>query len=398
MAQYTDDLTNLNNMVYLKEHYSEYINRNNEKYMIAIDFRSLKYINDNFGHDIGDSCLIAFSNIAKKIFEDSIVIRRSGDEFIVVTNSDMQTVQTKLKAIYDEIKVKHDSGHLKALFSFNSGIVVAEDNFEDTALKADLTMYQAKRNDKLISIYNEDIMTKYLEKNDFLNQVDHMYKNDEFNYLGRPLYDAVGNPQNIYDLTITDKNGISVFSGERYDILRINNRIKKLDQWNLKKCLEEIIPLNREYEYIININHQTVFAKEYDIVEELKEKIQENSIDKGKLCISIDTRHYQGTAEDIIKVMSEIKKIGVKVGIGQINLESQQFTIPILSLVNVDYVKVGKEILDAAVVDKRVRLVLANIVDLFDKLGATTIFTKIETEPEKQLVTSLAKKILIRKK
>src|SRR5574344_117618 len=86
-----DYLTKLNNYNYLVDNYDKYIKNNKNSKLIAIDFIRFKYINDNFGHKIGDKCLILFSNFVKQTFKNSILIRRSGDEFVIVTNlSDLE--------------------------------------------------------------------------------------------------------------------------------------------------------------------------------------------------------------------------------------------------------------------------------------------------------------------
>ena len=81
-----DNLTNLNNMYYLKENFKDYVKNKKNVRISMIDFRKLKYINDTYGHKEGDKCLVAFSDSLKEVFTNSILVRISGDEFLVVSN------------------------------------------------------------------------------------------------------------------------------------------------------------------------------------------------------------------------------------------------------------------------------------------------------------------------
>ena len=82
----TDVLTGLFNMKGLKQNYGSYLSKNKNCLVIAFDFAKLKYINDNYGHAVGDSCLSNFGEVLKQNFYGDISVRRSGDEFIVVTS------------------------------------------------------------------------------------------------------------------------------------------------------------------------------------------------------------------------------------------------------------------------------------------------------------------------
>lgn len=54
---------------------------------------NFKYINDTFGHERGDEILIKFSKLLKKYFEDDIICRWGGDEFIVLTDKNKENIK-----------------------------------------------------------------------------------------------------------------------------------------------------------------------------------------------------------------------------------------------------------------------------------------------------------------
>lgn len=60
--------------------------------LLLIDADHFKYVNDNFGHDVGDKVIIAIANCLSETFRDSdIVYRLGGDEFSVFASGVMDT-------------------------------------------------------------------------------------------------------------------------------------------------------------------------------------------------------------------------------------------------------------------------------------------------------------------
>lgn len=78
---YTDSLTNIKNRnAFISDTKDIELD---ELVIIAFDLNSLKYYNDNFGHDKGDKLIIGMAEILKKVFGDR-AYRIGGDEFEVV--------------------------------------------------------------------------------------------------------------------------------------------------------------------------------------------------------------------------------------------------------------------------------------------------------------------------
>ena len=82
---YYDELTKLPNRKKIKLICEEML-RNEEPFaLIFLDLNKFKYVNDIYGHSVGDELLVQFSYIIKSLVGDKgIVFRYSGDEFIIV--------------------------------------------------------------------------------------------------------------------------------------------------------------------------------------------------------------------------------------------------------------------------------------------------------------------------
>lgn len=121
------------------------------------DIDDFKYINDTYGHDIGDRVLKVVSKILiDNSNKEDIVCRYGGDEFVVFFKKcSLNLVQEKMtivsKMINDYFK------NSKINISFSVGISSNENgkNLNDTIKEADIALYQTKAKGKSgITVYN----------------------------------------------------------------------------------------------------------------------------------------------------------------------------------------------------------------------------------------------------
>lgn len=124
--------------------------------VLFIDLDNFKYINDNYGHDIGDKILVeTVAKLKNTLREDDLIARIGGDEFVVVlTNIDSkQTVETIVKRAIKEFEHKIDiSNNLNFVQSISVGVTIYSSNnlanAEELIKQADKAMYIAKNKGK----------------------------------------------------------------------------------------------------------------------------------------------------------------------------------------------------------------------------------------------------------
>lgn len=376
MKSYTDGLTGLNNMTFLYDYYSEYLKQyKNNCYLIAIDFAKLKYINDNFGHAVGDLCLKTFSNIIQKFFPKSLLIRRSGDEFVIVTSKSTIEIEQTLTRINDEIAKLHDSEAIPILFQFNCGIKICENNLDETLYKADITMYDAKEHGFCYSYYNDEIYSKARDNEDFIANIDRIIKEESYNYECHNLYDKNNNKTNLRMINITDKNGKRLYNHEQYELIKNSSRIKRIDLFNIKSILEILREENNTNTVtFIPVDYKTIVAIEYDFIEMFKNYLIDNNIDVRGICLNIN---FMSTSEDIRLIdakIRELKGLGIKICIDNFDPYRNSCIYNILKTIDIDYVKFYPKSIMNFRENPREKLILFNIIDTFVSLGTTPIF------------------------
>lgn len=392
MTENIDYLTQLKTRKYLFDNYNDFIENNNHAKAIMLDFRKLKDINDNFGHLVGDELLVAFSNLMKKNFDGDIIVRMGGDEFLVLTSDPQDAIDRKLKAVRNGMIDIYDSKSIKQSIPFNAGITPCLDDTSRTLFQADLAMYSAKGEDKLYKEFDFKLLEKYDNEIKFIKSIEETIFKKNFKYNVRTIKSI---DKKIQDITLVDKNDKKIYSRENYKLLIKNNMFNKIDFSALDAYLSKIN--DDEYEYMINIYHDTLLYKDKDYIICLKEHLDKYNITYDKICINVNTAHYDGDAETLITRMNMLKELGVKLSIGNINLDSQQYLLPIMALCPLDYIKVDRDILEGTLEEKRVLILVKSIIKLLEDLNIRTVFVNVD-EKEIEHVKTLTKDPLIRKR
>ena len=145
-----DELSGLYNRRYLKAVLAKRKNTDaNSLYGIMMDVNDFKYINDSFGHSMGDKAISTMGNILFKSIPDAgIAIRYAGDEFIVLlTDADKACVLATINEINKNISGFNDSKAEPFELSVSMGYAEfgKDDNAEVFLRNMDDKMYEEKR-------------------------------------------------------------------------------------------------------------------------------------------------------------------------------------------------------------------------------------------------------------
>jgi diguanylate cyclase (GGDEF)-like protein len=147
---YFDALTGLHNRHYGMRVLKEWLDEKRALALTFIDLDSLKFINDEYGHEEGDRYVCTVADYLTSHINDAVVCRVGGDEYMVIkpdiTYDEMKTTMDKVSDIIDSNEYLDDKDFQ---YSISYGIVeVKEDNtlpYSVILSTADERMYEHKR-------------------------------------------------------------------------------------------------------------------------------------------------------------------------------------------------------------------------------------------------------------
>ena len=151
-----DPLTNLPNRALIEDRFLQVYKRDDQTKVAVLfmDLDNFKWVNDEYGHAVGDQVLqILGKRLLSSLRESDVVARLGGDEFVIIlenirSNDDVRKIAKKLlKNISQPIQVE---GHTITVTA-SIGINVADDRnlpYVDLLKKSDFAMYQVKDSGK----------------------------------------------------------------------------------------------------------------------------------------------------------------------------------------------------------------------------------------------------------
>ncbi len=150
---FIDKLTGVNNRKCLDEIQELFTNNNTKYTVIYIDLNKFKFINDTYGHNIGDEALVIFTEKLKSVVrETDYIIRMGGDEFVIIlpntyNKSDVDRFCDRLNRM--SIQIGSITKEIK--FTYGYDICISNDKILSQIIdNADKNMYIMK-NEKNIN-------------------------------------------------------------------------------------------------------------------------------------------------------------------------------------------------------------------------------------------------------
>jgi diguanylate cyclase (GGDEF)-like protein len=392
-----DNLTGLNNMYYLKNNFKDYVLKNKNVLLLLIDFRQLKYINDNHGHEMGDRCLILFSNSIKKYFTDSLLIRRSGDEFIIVTNNNINDLKKLLNKVQNEISLNYQNNNIPILFRFNVGITKATDSnlLNQYLEEADIAMYEAKSNEQLLRVYDRNLHQQIKEEEELIVNIQKALNNKEIYYEFQPIYKDKNKILNI-ECLLRFKNKRKIYEESVLKVLKKSYLLEQIDLYTVEyifKLLSENKNTIENVCFSINISPQTLLSKNIDLVKEVKKLLQEYNLSTENICFELSENIVIEDIEIIKQKLNLLKDMGFDIILD--NFGDKYTSLIHLSLFPVDQIKIAKSLLIKAMNNERNEKILQAVVKLANDLKIVIIFSQIETQEEISYLKKTDKNIAI---
>jgi len=145
----TDQLTTLYNRRYVEEQGLAFVSRC-QRYgqpmsLIMIDIDYFKSINDNYGHDVGDTVLIHIAKLLQQNTRNVDVAGRwGGEEFIILLQSDIDGALANAEKLRRKIKANKIGVAGTVTASFGVTQYTSGDSLKSVSKRADIALYQAK--------------------------------------------------------------------------------------------------------------------------------------------------------------------------------------------------------------------------------------------------------------
>lgn len=187
-----DVLTGLPNKIWFIDYFSNLLKENKSGFLILMDIDNFKYINDVFGHPVGDTVLRLLSNNIKKQGNDFTIAKFGGDEFICCISGEERNFKEAYDNILDIINTPIQYKDQEFILGISSGVVEFNNNAQDVhdyIKKAEIAMYKAKELGKNNwVIFDEKMNEQVIRTSKLENGLKNALHSHEFMVYYQPQY------------------------------------------------------------------------------------------------------------------------------------------------------------------------------------------------------------------
>ena len=405
---YHDPLTGLVNRTFLQEELktlTSIADRNNKKIaLIFIDLDNFKFINDTFGHEMGDKLLIEIANRLKhSIRKSDIASRIGGDEFILVLNNinSKQEVEKKIEEIMNILTKPIIIDDNKLEVTFSAGIAVYPDDTTDISKLlqfADIAMYDAKKSGKnrfrFININLQQQIKKFYST---LEELKNAIKNEELILFFQPKIDIQNNKIDGVEALIRwnhPRKGL-LTPYHFIDIAEKGGIIHLIDSYVLEKTIQTINkwstnPILKNLNIAVNISANKFLEPHF--VDELKSLITKYNIKPSKLQIEITETLSIQNFEYTIQTLKKIKSLGVKIALDDFG--TGYSSLNYIKQIPFDVLKIDQSFIRDLLKDRDDLIITKMIVEISKILNKENVAEGVENEKILEIIKNLGVRLV----
>ncbi len=393
---YFDAATKMPNLNMLNKTLQSILHNEEELKKIAIldiEIENLKPINETFGHDVGTQVIIKSASTLENLFQDSIIISRTGSkEFIValpysdnkdeITNRAKEVINTFSQPLLTETGVK-------ALFVIiNIGIsLYPEDGKDVTSLleSAELAGNEAEHSDDKIVFYTSRIKEHIIETTLLTNRLFSSLQNNEFYLEFQPQINlATEKTAGIETLLrLTPENGKILEPPNRFiPILETTGLINDVGAWVLKQSIaaHQRLVMKGFEPLRFSVNISAVQLQRNDFVDSVSKIIKESQIEPKYIELEITEGALSENLSDTIEKISELKKLGVSIALDDFG--KGYSSLHRLEAIPFDRIKIDKSITDNIDLERKKATITEMVVSLAKAFNAHTTIEGVETKDQ----------------
>jgi len=390
---YQDQLTRMPNRIILEQKMDSYITDRSQEIasgsIMLIDIDNFKFINNTFGHEIGDDLLQKIAErLKEEVDEDYILGRISGDEFVIICNElhEMTLIEAfagKLIDLFDQRFKLHDRS---IYITVSIGIAMYPENGSDldTLLnRCNSAVYEAKVKGKNRFDFYDTSMNETMESKIYIqNNIRQAIENQVFELYYQPIYNSKKDKIVSFEALIRWKDEIRGFIPP-IDFVVVAEKmglINKLGDWVIETATTFIKGFNEKYDtdLYVSVNVSSLQLLQKDFVEGIKDIIDKLGVNYSNICVELTETALMQSFDHNIEKLLELRKLGIKISLDDFG--TGYSSLNYLRRLPVDILKIDKSFIDDITSSSEDRQLTEGIILLAQKMGIYVIAEGIEDE------------------
>jgi len=396
-----DSLTGLANRYFfdesLKVDIANNLRTNEIIALLMIDLDHFKFVNDNYGHDVGDELLIEVVNRIQQCLRGSeLFARLGGDEFaITLTNLHLATDASHIaKRIIAKFEDPFEIGDLSIKSSVSIGISIHPVDAAGTKelfKYADIAMYRAKKMGRnQFSFFEAALQKQFFSEFELETALRLATETNDFTLNYQPVFDAVTKQiMSVEALIRWDNNGVMVGPDKFIPIAEKTLLILDIGRWVITEAISQIAQWNKQLNTPITmaINLSAVQLKDLSIIDHIEACLSKYRVEPKLITFELTETALLIDSQQSTHTIEKISQIGCKIALDDFGTGFSSLSHLLQYPLNI--VKIDKSLMPSVSNEKKVKHILVGLVSMVKSLGHELVAEGIEQESDLTLCSSL---------
>lgn len=395
---YSDELTGLANRHQFDLMMKEAVNSSHQVAMFYVDLDNFKYINDSYGHQIGDEVLKHISEaLTICCGQEAIMARLSGDEFgigLVRYGSDEDLTdyaKQMLKTIRQPIELHHIAFNVTASIGISR---YPEDalNYAELMANADIAMYSAKDQAKdRFALFSERIHKDFMNVMSVETRLTQAIADGEIYPMFQPLVDVKNGRIVGFEALArwTDVDLGPIYPDVFIPIAERNRTIVELGRHILEASVRFASDLHRRYEeyFEMNVNVSVIQLKEDLFVEDVLAILDRYNYPAKFLNLEITESVTLESSDKIRLKLARLRQAEIAISLDDFG--TGYSSLGHLTDLYLSHIKIDRGLIVKAKASKEVFQLLKGIVNFAHTMGYLVIAEGIEEKEMEDMVLAM---------
>ncbi|ADL35169.1 GGDEF/EAL domain-containing protein [Butyrivibrio proteoclasticus B316] len=412
---YTDFLTGLYNRMCCEKDLAKYVDdaRNSGRTgaLMYLDLDDFKHINDSLGHQYGDVLLQDISKAMSRIEGISnSCYRMGGDEFVIIVPPDNYHLMDKIiEEIKDAFATPWYLKDTDYYCTMSMGLVRFPengDNVPELIRKSDVAMYEAKKSGKnRIAEYSDNIDSSSIHRLDLeKNMFDAIGKScEEFEVYFQPVITNEKKARSGKGIKHIGAEALVRWNSDKLGFLNPDEfvplaeylgLINPIGNHVLKKACECCRQWNESGvgDFSVSVNLSVVQIMQTDIVDIIKECIEENNLKPENLILELTERLAINDLARTKQTLLDIKDLGVRLALDDFG--TGYSALSSIRALPFDIIKVDKDFVKDIATDDYSQAFVRMMAQLGETIGADICVEGIETKEQLEAIKNMGVKYI----
>ncbi len=366
-------------------------------WVLYLDLDGFKYVNDHWGHEIGDQLLVEVARRLSVLAPDGHrVARLAGDEFAVAGPGDLACAGRLAERILAELRTPVEVVGVELVLSASIGIAVVTDQPDGESLlrDADLAMYRAKSEGHGRSnVFTTDMRRAVRERVELEVDLRTALARHELWVAFQPIVDCRTGETVAAEALLRWTHPVrgAVGPNEFIPIAEETGLIEDIGEFVLRESLHQVSRWQDEGIltdlFYVSVNASAPQLREHRLRQVVAEVLTHERLGPQRLVLEMTESILVGDSDAVIEVLTGLRTLGVRLSVDDFG--TGYSSLSYLSRFPVSAVKIDRSFVSGLGLRADAEAIVRAVIAMASALDLDVVAEGVETEEQRRVLDEL---------